>query len=123
MCFALGLSIVAQTARLNAKGYQLYQLQTEVQNLGRETEILKLEVAQMRSLARIENIAIGQLGMQKPGAADWGILPEKQKIEFPVQTAEKVIPLPESQNPVFGMMNKLLARWLGPGTYVEASEY
>jgi len=122
ICFALGLSVVAQTAKLNAKGYQLNQLQAELLNLGRETDVLRLKIAKMSSLARIESIAVTELGMQKPGANDWGILPERQRVEFPVQIAETVRPLSTNHNSVFGIMNKLLSRWLGPGTPAKASE-
>jgi len=122
ICFALGLSIVAQTARLNAKGYYLYKLQNEVQSLGREADIIRLEVAQMRTLARVENIAVAQLGMQRPGTADWGVLPESQRLELPTQTVASALVLPPGQKPAARMLNKLLASWFGLGSYAKASE-
>jgi cell division protein FtsL len=120
--FIVGLAIVSQTARLNAKGYYLYQLQNEVQNIKTEAAVLRLEIAEMGSLARIENIAIAQLGMKKPGAGDWGILPVKQGVDLPVKMAITPVPPSENQFPLLGIVNKLLVRWLGPGRYAEASQ-
>ncbi len=47
-------------------GYELVQVRACLTKMEKQNELLRLEMAQMKSPQRIQNIATGQLGMIKP---------------------------------------------------------
>ncbi len=89
--FFAGFLIVAQAVRVVSKGYYLNQLKGEVVALERKNGQLSLEIAELRSLKRIENIAFTELGMQKPRLSDMEIVPLRQPMML--QAAEASPPV------------------------------
>lgn len=63
---ALGLLLVSETARLEARGHELLKLKEEISGLKMHNERLKLKMAQLQSPSRIEQVAINNLGMKYP---------------------------------------------------------
>ena len=47
-------------------GYELVQARACLSKMEKQNELLRLEMAQLKSPQRIQNIAVGQLGMTKP---------------------------------------------------------
>ncbi len=58
------------------EGYALERLRVTQANLFQENKALRLEVAQLRSLRRVEKIARTRLGMVTPGPGQVVIMPE-----------------------------------------------
>jgi len=63
----LGILIASRYAAVARIGYEITELKAEVAGLERENERLRLDIAQLRSVDRIEEIAVAQLGMERPG--------------------------------------------------------
>lgn len=64
---ALGAMVVTLLGGIGAKnGYTLLETQQNADQLEQENERLKIEIAQLKSPARIEAIAVDQLHMQVP---------------------------------------------------------
>ncbi|MGI6553212.1 MAG: hypothetical protein ACOX37_09455 [Bacillota bacterium] len=58
MFFVLGLLLTSQAAIITNKGYEVVRLKQEISSLQTANERLKLEIAQMDSLERIESNCI-----------------------------------------------------------------
>jgi len=82
MFFVLGLLLTSQAAIITNKGYEVVRLKQEISSLQTANERLKLEIAQMDSLERIETIALADLGMEKPSADDYLLLPLEEQEEI-----------------------------------------
>ena len=64
---ALGAMVVTLLGGIGAKnGYTLLETQQNADQLEQENEHLKIEIAQLKSPARIEAIAVDELGMRVP---------------------------------------------------------
>ena len=64
---AFGAMVVTLLGGIGAKnGYTLLETQQTAEQLEQENERLKIEIAQLKSPARIEAIAVEQLNMQMP---------------------------------------------------------
>ena len=64
---AFGAMVVTLLGGISANnGYTLLETQQNADQLEQENERLKIEIAQLKSPARIEAIAVGQLHMQVP---------------------------------------------------------
>ncbi|MDU4959746.1 MAG: cell division protein FtsL [Sporomusaceae bacterium] len=55
-----------QTERIVSSGYQCVKLQDDLKTIERENEKLRVEIARLRSLERIQTIAANDLGMIVP---------------------------------------------------------
>ncbi|MDW7738701.1 MAG: cell division protein FtsL [Bacillota bacterium] len=65
-CFLLSLVVVAQYSSLVILNYRLSTARTELSAIQQATKLLEYEVAQLSSIARIEQIAKEELGMVEP---------------------------------------------------------
>lgn len=63
MAFLLGILIASQYTRLAVAGYQLDKQQKQLVVLEKQNQVLNMQVSQLKSLNRIEQIATGKLGM------------------------------------------------------------
>ena len=64
---ACGAMVVTLLGGIGARnGYILLETQQDAEQLEQENERLKIEIAQLKSPARIEAIAVDELGMQVP---------------------------------------------------------
>lgn len=104
MFFVLGLLLASQAATITNKGYEVVQLKKEISSLKTANERLKLEIAQMDSLERIEAIALADLGMEKPSINDYLLLPLAEQEEILLaegQSGEDISPPegPEQDSP------------------------
>ena len=52
---------------LSESQYRLNNLQSEIQNIEFQNERLRVEIAKLKSVARIEDIAKNKLNMKEPG--------------------------------------------------------
>ncbi|MGB9885533.1 MAG: cell division protein FtsL [Moorellales bacterium] len=75
LVFLSGVAVVAQTARLNALGYRLAELRSEVNALERANQRLELEVAELRAPARLARVAESHLGLVEPDPTHVRTLP------------------------------------------------
>lgn len=55
-----------QSERIISTGYQYVKLQSELKAMERENEQLRVEIAKLKSLERIQSIAVNSLGMTAP---------------------------------------------------------
>ena len=64
---ACGAMVVTLLGGIGARnGYILLETQQDAEQLEQENERLKIEIAQLKSPARIETIAVDELGMRVP---------------------------------------------------------
>lgn len=108
--FCCSLYFSSLAAGVMTKGYAINNLKSEIEALETANERLRLEIARMDSLERVEALALAELGMKKPGVADYLLLPmnESWSIEGDVDLAiglavkeQEVSPLPEDERPIF----------------------
>ncbi len=64
--FVYGLILVALCIKSATLGYEIGKLEQEVQSITTSNQWLEYQIAQESSLAHVEQIAAGQLGMYKP---------------------------------------------------------
>lgn len=63
---AFGVFVTARSAMIVSEGYALVDMKSQAIRLEKENEILRLEVARLKSPQRIQAIAVSQLGMVVP---------------------------------------------------------
>jgi cell division protein FtsL len=89
---AVGLLYLVQTNHVAGLGYEMSRLQAERTDLANRNEALNYQLAEYEALNRIEEIAVGQLGMQE--ATEYIFLtvprPENDRLPLiePVQVEE-----------------------------------
>lgn len=66
LLFTIGMSVVIQQVWLNYLGFQINQLKNEIIAIETNNEKLKLKIANVVSLDKIEEVATTQLGMVYP---------------------------------------------------------
>ena len=117
--FASGVFIAAQYAKLAIKNYQVAELQKAISAKQAEKQQLQLQISQLKSVGRIESIAVNQLGMVKP--AKYGILdyqdgqqPKKPTTVGAVTPDAPAAAAQESQgNPVIRQVAQILTNIFG----------
>jgi cell division protein FtsB len=62
----LAMFVTWGSSSIVKSGYELVQARACLTKMEKQNELLRLEMAQMKSPLRIQNIAVGQLGMIKP---------------------------------------------------------
>lgn len=72
--FGSGVYFCSVAAGIATKGYELNKLKTEVKELAVANERIRLDIAKMDSLERVEAIALAELGMRKPLVSDYLLL-------------------------------------------------
>ena len=70
LAFVTGLGLASLTAELNAKGYELYQMQQDVEKMESTNQRLRLEIARLNSPQRVQQLAQEKLGMILPTSKD-----------------------------------------------------
>jgi cell division protein FtsL len=63
---ALGVFVTARSAMIISEGYSLVEMKSQAIKMEKENEVLRLEVARLKSPQRIQAIATSQLGMVVP---------------------------------------------------------
>lgn len=66
LIFIIGMSFVAQHVWINFLGFQISELKNEIVDMETNNEKLKLKIANISSLDKVENMAVNQLGMIYP---------------------------------------------------------
>lgn len=116
--FAAGVFVAAQYARLAIKNYQITQIRREISAMKAENEQLQLQIGELRSVARIEAIAVNQLGMVKPAKYAYLDYQVEQKAKVPTVGAvtpgqsQAVAPQPQG-NPVIRQVAQILSGIFG----------
>lgn len=62
----LAMFVTWGSSSIVSAGYELVQARGCLRTLEKENELLRLEMAQLKSPQRVQNIAVGQLGMINP---------------------------------------------------------
>lgn len=62
----LAMFVTWGSSSIVSAGYELVQSRGCLRTLEKENELLRLEMAQLKSPQRVQNIAVGQLGMINP---------------------------------------------------------
>ncbi|KJS19258.1 MAG: hypothetical protein VR72_19825 [Clostridiaceae bacterium BRH_c20a] len=65
--FMLGMTFVAKHVWINFLGFQISELRKEIVNIQTDNEKIKLKIASIGSLEKVEEIAVNELGMVYPG--------------------------------------------------------
>jgi len=65
--FVLGLSVLFRYVYIVESKYQLENMKRELSRIDKENKLLKVKLAELKSLDRIEKIAKSKLGMIEPG--------------------------------------------------------
>lgn len=108
--FAYAFLLVFLCIKSATLGYQIESLERDVQGLETANHRLEYQIAEKSSLARVENIAMAQLGMSKPDAKL--SLAMEVKTE-PIQVASVTQGITEDQSisqKIFGKMFTSLSR-------------
>lgn len=63
---ALAMCATARSERIVSEGYALVRMRSEADQLARENDHLRLEIARLKAPQRIRQIAVSQLGMIVP---------------------------------------------------------
>lgn len=79
LAFGIGLALTSRAALYYSQGYEITRLNREIESLQTDNERLKLEIEQLCSLDRVENMALTELGMVKPSKEDIKFLPVNEK--------------------------------------------
>lgn len=69
------------------KGYEINRLKEEISALETANERLRLEIVQLDSLEKVEMVAFNELGMKKPDATDYVLLPAVENSTWTVKQA------------------------------------
>jgi cell division protein FtsL len=80
LAFVTGLALTSRVALYFYKGYEIAELNREIEALQTGNARLKLEIEQLCSLNRVEDLAINKLGMVKPSAEDIELLPVEKNL-------------------------------------------
>ncbi|HHU33158.1 MAG TPA: hypothetical protein GXZ50_10955 [Clostridia bacterium] len=80
LAFVTGLALTSRVAVYFYRGYEITKLNREIEALQTDNERLKLEIEQLCSLNRVEDLAINKLGMVKPSAEDIELLPVEKNL-------------------------------------------
>lgn len=88
---ALALVYVGQRTCIMTLAYKADALNQSVADALREREFLQLRIAQAHSLAHVEQVATGKLGMVRPEATQYVVLDETARIA----SSEPATPAPE----------------------------
>ncbi len=62
----LAMAVTIRSGISASRGYELVAIQQQIQQVERENERLRIEIAQLKSPQRIGQIAAGELGMEVP---------------------------------------------------------
>ncbi len=79
-CFLLSLVVVAQYSSLVILNYQLSSARHELSSTVESSRKVELEVAQLSSINRIEEIAKDELGMVEPDPGQVNVITASQRI-------------------------------------------
>lgn len=63
---AMAMFVTARSEKIVSDGYALVQMKLQTEKLVKDNEMLKLEIARLKSPQRIKEVAINQLGMIVP---------------------------------------------------------
>lgn len=78
--FLSGLYFCSLAMGVATKGYEINRLKEEISALETANERLRLEIVQLSSLERVEMLACTELGMKKPEAGDYLLLPGAESL-------------------------------------------
>lgn len=93
---AIGVVHVTSKALVVRAGYELSRLEGQRRELGREQDRLRLELATLKSPARLEKLAREQLGLAPPAA---GAVISLSKGSPPVLSSKGSSPLARKEDP------------------------
>lgn len=118
LAFAAGIFVAAQYAGLAQKNYQLAQVKKDIAVMQVDNQKLQLQIGELRSVGRIESIAVNQLGMVKPAKFAYLDYQVEQKAKVPsvgaVTTGQSQAVAPQSAgNPVIRQVANLLSGLFG----------
>lgn len=86
--FCGGLYFCSLAMGVATKGYEITKLKSEINALEAANERLRLEIAELNSLERIEMLALNELGMVQPDVDDYVLLPGAYYPEQPEEQPE-----------------------------------
>lgn len=97
IAFLLGLVIAAKQAQVAVTGYEVSELKQQLAILELENQELVMEVGKLKSLERIEKIALNELGLVKPEAYQLVVVESRNKSEAQLENAEKLAEQPREE--------------------------
>lgn len=128
----VGVMLIATQAMITDRADKIIQIKTEISNLQNGNERLKLEIAELKSLDRIEQIARAELGMVSPEPKNIQYLALSKNEANGQKTADKVqekkasgtvgVKTGEKMHPALHSFNKLVTGYVFGIKQVEASQ-
>lgn len=90
IAFLVGIFFTSRYAQLAVTGYQVNQIKEKMQGLELENQKLSVQVDGLKSLNRIETVAMTELGMVKPEGVQFISVEDKasSKNSVPVESAK-----------------------------------
>lgn len=112
--FVLGICLLAEHALVISKGYNINIIKKEIASLKTANERLELSMAQLKSLNRVENIAITKLGMIEPSDSTTEFMDIRQHaIPVPSQSKIEIKKMPgKAVNPLIKSINDFVKGWV-----------
>jgi len=102
--FSMALLLVFLCIKSATLGYQIEQLELDVQNLETANHRLDYQIAEKSSLARVERVAVTDLGMYKPDSKTSIAMDVKAE---PVQVASAATTPTDDKNISQKLLNKM----------------
>jgi cell division protein FtsL len=103
--FAMGISSILAKAGVSQINYNINSIQSENEQILLENERIRGQIAELRSLDRIREIAIEDLGMVKNVKIDYMVLSSTIVAEGKIKPAENG---PEEIEETVGMLDKVI---------------
>jgi cell division protein FtsL len=102
----LAVLYLSQYAVLAHMNHQVYCLQRELDTLARVNSDLKREMARLSSLERIEEVAVGELGMVPAAEVRYIVLEQVDSQEYPLKAEDGIV----TENGIFAFLGRLLPK-------------
>ena len=119
LMFLTGLSYTYLKARIAHLNWQISQGKKDIAAMQVQNEKLKLEIARLKSLERIEKVATAQMGMIKNPQVEYLAIKSTTETSVPAsQTAREISPqntIGTSRDDIFTAISKVIAEKTGVG--------
>lgn len=105
--FLMAISFTCLKAVIAHLNWQISQIEEENIVIQEDNEKLTLDIARLKSLDRIEQVATVQMGMVKNPGVEYMVMPSEDNVQVQVPQKQPVIPVDQEAKP--GILSQLTA--------------